>query len=93
MEIAKSIIADRTALGITQDQLAAHLGVTQQAVSGWEEGKSVPRADRLHIMAALFGPESLVAMCLRNGKRRRKEDKDREAAIKLLQEAIGLLTK
>lgn len=93
MNIAQSIIADRIARGITQDELATELGVTQQAVSGWEEGKSTPRQDRLTILAEFFGPTSNTAAALRTGRRRRVADKDCETALALLQEAVRLLSK
>lgn len=39
----KNIERGRDALGMTQAQLAEAVGVTQQAVSSWEQGLSTPR--------------------------------------------------
>lgn len=60
--ISQSIVNDRQHCGMTQDQLAKRLGVSQQAVSNWEEGKSMPRGKRLRELAALFGKSSHTAM-------------------------------
>ncbi len=40
--------------GITQNELAARLGVTQQAVGKWETGRSTPDYETLLILAELF---------------------------------------
>jgi WD40 repeat protein/predicted ATPase len=37
----------RSAIGLTQVALAAELGVSRQAVSGWEAGQSYPKAEHL----------------------------------------------
>lgn len=41
MSMAEKIKAGRQALGITQQQLAAALGVSPQAVHKWERGGSL----------------------------------------------------
>jgi transcriptional regulator with XRE-family HTH domain len=49
-------IADlRKKAGITQEQLADHLGLTYQAVSKWENGLSCPDILLLPKLAAIFG--------------------------------------
>lgn len=60
--ISQSIVNDRQHCGMTQDQLAKRLGVSQQAVSNWEEGKAMPRGKRLRELSALFGKNSQTAM-------------------------------
>ena len=45
----------RAKAGLTQNELAAMLGVTNKAVSKWETGKSKPTTNTLRRMAALFG--------------------------------------
>jgi len=45
----------REAKGLTQDQLADALGVDQTAVSQWERGVTLPRADKLPELAKLLG--------------------------------------
>lgn len=39
----------------TQREVAAALGVKESAVSKWERGLSKPRADKLPIIAKLYG--------------------------------------
>ena len=41
----------RVELGISQESLAHALGVTQQAVTKWETGAALPRADKLLALA------------------------------------------
>jgi len=36
---------------VTQAELARHLGITPQAISGWERGESTPEADKLTSIA------------------------------------------
>lgn len=40
---------------ITQNDLALHMGITQQAVGKWETGRSLPDSDALLRLAAYFG--------------------------------------
>ena len=62
--LAQSIAADRQRIGLTQGQLAERLGVSQQSVSNWEDGKALPRAKRLHELGALFGRSSATAVAI-----------------------------
>ena len=55
MEIGKTIKALRTQKRVTQEQTAAHLGVSCQAVSKWETGASLPDVTLLPAIAAYFG--------------------------------------
>lgn len=45
----------RVSKKMTQDELAAVLGVKRSTVSMWENGKSNPRAEMLPRIAAIFG--------------------------------------
>lgn len=54
INIAGTIARERRAAGITQDELAAHLGVTKAAVSKWELGQSAPDVALLPRIAAYF---------------------------------------
>jgi transcriptional regulator with XRE-family HTH domain len=45
----------RKKIGFPQKSVAAELGVSQQAITKWETGKSLPRADRLMELAKLYG--------------------------------------
>lgn len=44
----------REKTGISQEELAKQLEVTQGAVSQWEAGKAKPRTDKLPILAKIF---------------------------------------
>lgn len=56
--------------GINQEQLAAQLHVTRQAVSNWENGKTQPDIETLSRIAEYFG---VSVECLIYGKEYRKE--------------------
>lgn len=45
----------RKSAGITQEQAATALNVTQGAVYQWETGKSKPAVDKLPALAKLYG--------------------------------------
>lgn len=55
------ICALREKAGLTQSQLAEKLGVTDKAVSKWENGRAKPTTDNLRKMSALLG-ESIDSM-------------------------------
>ncbi len=54
MDIGVVIKRNRESLHLTQDQLAKKLGVTRQAVSGWERGKAYPDLDKLKEISKMF---------------------------------------
>lgn len=45
----------RKSLQLTQSELAARFGVTQQAIAKWESGRAVPEVETLSGLAAFFG--------------------------------------
>lgn len=53
--LGKQIITHRKRLGLTQEQLANQLGVSNQAVSKWETDQSCPDIQLLPKLADLFG--------------------------------------
>lgn len=53
----ENLKALRRAAGLTQDQVAEHLGIGGPAVSSWERDKSLPDPDRLPMLAELYGVE------------------------------------
>lgn len=55
MEIGNQIKTLRQRRGITQEDLAQHLGVTPQAVSKWERGAGAPDIEMLPAISAYFG--------------------------------------
>ena len=54
MTIGERIAALRRAAGLSQEQMAELLEVTRQAVSKWENGQTLPEADRIPRLCALF---------------------------------------
>ena len=52
----------RKKAGLSQEELAARLGVSRQAVSKWERAEASPDTDNLLALAKLFGvrPEELL---------------------------------
>lgn len=54
IQIGKRIADLRKQQGLTQGELAEQLYVTHQAVSKWEQGKSVPSIDILYQLTQLF---------------------------------------
>lgn len=57
----------REAKGLTQGQLAKAMGVDQTAVSQWERGETLPRAERLPDLARILGC-SIDQLLRRGGK-------------------------
>ena len=55
MAFAEKLIAVRHAHHLTQEQLAAKLFVTRQAVSRWERGEVTPGIDMMKLIAAVTG--------------------------------------
>ena len=55
MAFAEKLIAVRRAHNLTQEQLAAKLFVTRQAVSRWERGEVTPGIDMMKLIAAVTG--------------------------------------
>lgn len=53
-ETANRLAALRRARGLSQEELAAQLGVSRQAVSKWERAESSPDTDNLIALAKLF---------------------------------------
>jgi len=54
IQIGKIISINRKGKGITQEELAQHLGVSKPAVSKWESGQSYPDILLLPVLAAYF---------------------------------------
>ena len=51
----RNIASERVRIGLTQEGLAEHLGVTRQTVLRWENGKTTPPTSAVYMMADLFG--------------------------------------
>lgn len=54
INIAKTLVAKRREKGITQEELAAYIGVSKASVSKWETGQSYPDITFLPQLAAYF---------------------------------------
>lgn len=54
LQFAARLAHERRRCGLTQDQVAAHLGVTKAAVSKWERGASLPDMAQMPKIASLF---------------------------------------
>lgn len=55
LAMAQRLVDRRRAAGLSQEALAAQLGVSRQAVSKWERSESSPDTDNLIALAALYG--------------------------------------
>ena len=55
LAMAQCLVDRRKAAGLSQEALAAQLGVSRQAVSKWERSESSPDTDNLIALAALYG--------------------------------------
>ena len=55
LAMAQRLVDRRKAAGLSQEALAARLGVSRQAVSKWECSESSPDTDNLIALAALYG--------------------------------------
>ena len=55
MGVGKTIQSARKRAGLTQEQLAAEVYVTRQAVSRWENGESEPSVDMRKLLASVLG--------------------------------------
>lgn len=69
---------------VTQDQLAAYLGVTPQAVSRWESGICYPDMGTLPAIADYFSVNMDELLCYTNNQKRQREQAYLEQADRLL---------
>ena len=72
METKDVILGLRTKMGLSQDELAAKVFVTRQAVSRWETGETVPNTETLKLLSRFFdvsintllgSPRKLICQC------------------------------
>ncbi|MDE7003668.1 MAG: helix-turn-helix domain-containing protein, partial [Oscillospiraceae bacterium] len=55
MKLNEKILYYRKAAKLSQEELAAQVGVSRQAVSKWELGDATPEVDKLLLLARAFG--------------------------------------
>lgn len=79
MELGQRIKGYRSALGMTQEQLAEKLFVTRQTVSNWENDKSYPDIHSLVMLSELF---SVSLDILIKGDIEKMKEKIDEAAVR-----------
>lgn len=53
--ISQNISTLRTVCGLTQEELAARIGVSRQSVAKWESGESAPDLSNASALARVFG--------------------------------------
>ena len=71
MEIGKEIARLRKENGISQEKLAEILGVSRQAVTKWESGKTNPDTENLMALAKVFGV-SIDNLCKNESRKQPK---------------------
>ena len=54
MTIGEKIAKLRTAMGISQEQLAEKADVSRQSVSKWESNQALPQIDKVLLLCELF---------------------------------------
>lgn len=58
MTIGEKIALRRRSAGLSQEALAAQLGVSRQAVSRWETNESLPDTEKILQLCRIFGVSS-----------------------------------
>ena len=54
MTLGETLKAHRKRCGLSQEKVAAHLGISRQAVTKWENNQTVPSTDNLIALAELY---------------------------------------
>ena len=54
MTLSEKILSYRKSAGLSQEELAARVGVSRQAVSKWETGESTPELSKVVLLAKAF---------------------------------------
>ncbi|MBU5292456.1 helix-turn-helix transcriptional regulator [Anaerosalibacter bizertensis] len=55
LEIAERLTNLRKEKGYSQEELAAQLGISRQAISKWERGEASPDTDNLILLSKIYG--------------------------------------
>ena len=54
LEIANRLVRLRKERGFSQEELAARIGISRQAVSKWERAEAAPDTDNLILLSRLY---------------------------------------
>ncbi len=49
------ISANRKSRGMSREKLAEVVGVTDRTILNWEQGKTMPKADKMRVLNGYFG--------------------------------------
>ena len=62
----KKLARLRIRAGLTQEEAAKALNVTQGAISAWEQGKKNPKLNKLPMLAKLYGvsEQTILSACM-----------------------------
>lgn len=97
MEFHENLQNLRKAHGLSQEQLAEHLGVSRQAVSKWESGGTYPETEKVIALTKLFGCSmdalfngTLEPAAQNDGKDNNQTKEERLAQIKQFARRIAL---
>lgn len=82
-KIGKFILELRTEKGLSQKELAEMIPVTREAVSKWENGKSLPDSSTLLILSKIFNVTIDEILC---GQRHVKKDNLKNVTLNLIDE-------
>ncbi len=88
-DFGRRLALARKEQGMTQEQLAARLGVTPQAVSKWERGNGYPDLDLLFSLCEIAKCSSDYLIGRDTISSNLTEDKDEKAATQLLRDVLA----
>lgn len=88
-DFGEKLTAARKEQGLTQEQLAARLGVTPQAVSKWERGNGYPDLELLFYLSEILNCSSDYLISKDSEKAQLTETKDEKAAERLMQKVLA----
>ena len=54
MELSSKIMEQRKRMGLSQEKLAEHMGVSRQAITRWEAGQSLPELEKVVRLSEFF---------------------------------------
>lgn len=82
IEIANRLVQLRRQNHLSQEELAARLGISRQAVSKWERAEASPDTDNLILLSRLYGVslDALLATDAGDDRLRQDEEENRESA-------------